>query len=266
MSEKDNEDGRIVTRRDGNVLVIGIDRPKKMNGWTPKMIEEYCAALTHFDRESDARCAVLYAEGPNFTAGLDLPRIAAIRATGRDVYPVDGLDIWNLRPPFRQKPLIVAVHGICFTVGVEISLSADIVVAAEGTRFNQMEVKRGIMAAGGATVRMAQSAGWGNAMRYLLTGDEWDTATALRFGWIQEVVPLGQQFDRAMQLARKIADEAAPLAVAATRVNVHLALTSGREAVLAHMAEARPRLFASEDAKEGVQSFREKRPARFSGR
>jgi enoyl-CoA hydratase len=261
-----NEDGRIVTGREGAVFIIGVDRPKKMNGWTPHMFAEYSAALTHFDRDSDARCALLYGEGPNFTAGLDLPKVAAVRAAGRDVYPVDGLDVWNLRAPFRQKPLIVAVHGICFTVGVELSLSADIVIAAEGTRFNQMEVKRGIMAAGGATIRMARSAGWGNAMRYLLTGDEWDAATALRFGWVQEVVPPGTQFERALEIARRIADECAPLAVAATRANVTLAVEAGREAALAHMAEARPRLFASEDAKEGVQSFKEKRPARFVGR
>ena len=84
------------------------------------------------------------------------------------------------------------MQGICFTLGIELMLAADIVIAAEDCRFAQIEVKRGIMPAGGATVRMVERAGWGNAQRYLLTGDEFGAAEALRLGFVQEVVPAGQ--------------------------------------------------------------------------
>ena len=103
----------------------------------------------------------------------------------------------------RTKPLVCAVQGICFTLGIELMLAADIVVAADDCRFAQIEVKRGIMPAGGATVRMVERAGWGNAQRYLLTGDEFGSAEALRLGFVQEVVPAGRQKERALEIARR---------------------------------------------------------------
>lgn len=262
----DNSDGRINVSSEGAVRLIGIDRPAKLNGFTPKMLREYAYAMTDFDRDPKARCALVYAEGENFTAGLDLPKLAEIWARGESPYPVDALDIWNLRPPFRRKPVVVAVKGICYTVGVEMMLSADIVIAADNCRFTQMEVKRGIMAAGGATIRMVERAGWGNAMRYLLTGDEWNADTALRFNFVQEIVPAGQEFDRAREIALKIAHTVAPLAVEATIANARAALEESPAAAVAGFDEIRLRLRRTEDAKEGVDSFREKRPPRFTGR
>ena len=88
------------------------------------------------------------------------------------------------------------MQGITFTIGIELMLAADVVVAASDCRFSQLEVKRGIMATGGATIRMVERAGWGNAMRYLLTGDEFDVATALRLGFVQEVTAPGDQLNR----------------------------------------------------------------------
>ena len=148
---------------------------------------------------------------------------------------------------------------------IELMLATDIVIAAGDCRFGQIEVKRGIFANHGATIRIVERAGWGNAMRYLLTGDEFDSATALRLGLVQEVVEPGQQLDRALELAEKIAAQA-PLAVQATLTNARKAVLHGPEAAALEFGPVQARLFASEDAAEGVASFKEKRAAVFKGK
>jgi enoyl-CoA hydratase/carnithine racemase len=259
----ENADGRIVSERDGPLSVITIDRPAKLNGFTPKMMRELARAITEYDEDRDARCALVKAEGPHFTAGLDLPKVVEAWRRGESLFPADALDIWDLRPPFRTKPLILAAKGICFTVGVELMLAADIVIAAEDCRFGQLEVRRGIMASGGATIRMVERAGWGNAMRYLLTGDEWDAETALRFNFVQEVVPTGREFERAKELALRIAERAAPLAVAATRANARVALAYGPDAGEAdHRADQRSCDRAWRDSRFVLRSHLPSRTAR----
>ena len=144
-------------------------------------------------------------------------------------------------------------------------LAADIVIAAANTRFSQLEVKRGIMATGGATIRMPERAGWGNAMRYLLTGDEFDAETALRLNLIQEIVETGDQLNRAIDIASKIAEQA-PLAVSQTIVSSRLAAEEGPVAAAAQFKEVQTKLMDSVDAEEGVVSFVERRAAHFTGR
>jgi enoyl-CoA hydratase/carnithine racemase len=194
-----------------------------------------------------------------------MPKIAPLRKAGKPLVPVGEVDPFNLREPLRTKPMIVALKGICFTVAIELMLAADIAIAAENCRFSQLEVKRGIMAGCGATFRMAERAGWGNAMQILLTGDEFGAREALRFNFVQEVVPVGQELVRALAIAENIARQA-PLAVQATMQNGRVALAQGWKAAYEQVAATQQRLYNSEDAKEGVQSFVEKRDARFVGR
>jgi enoyl-CoA hydratase/carnithine racemase len=164
----------------------------------------------------------------------------------------------------RAKPMVVAVKGICFTVGIELMLAADIVVAADNCRFSQLEVQRGIMATGGATLRMAERAGLGNAMLHLLTADEFGSAEALRSNFVQEVVPAGQELDEALRIAQRIAAQA-PQAVIETRRNVLKAIEQGPFAAVEDFGPVQRRLANSQDAAEGVRSFVERRPARFTG-
>jgi enoyl-CoA hydratase/carnithine racemase len=258
-------DGRITTERLGRIFAIGIDRPKKLNGFSPKMLIELAEAYTAMEREEEAWVGLLHAEGDNFTAGLELDKVAPFMRERGTVFPMGSVDPLSLRPPIRSKPLVCAVQGICFTLGIELMLAADIVVAAEGTRFAQIEVKRGIMPAGGATFRMVERAGWGNAQRYLLTGDEFGPAEALRLGFVQEVVPAGQQKERALELARSIAEQA-PLAVRASLASSRIAAEQGPHAAIRELNAQQSRLMGTEDAAEGVRSFIERRQARFSGR
>jgi enoyl-CoA hydratase/carnithine racemase len=165
----------------------------------------------------------------------------------------------------RTKPMIVAVKGITYTLGIELMLAADIVVAADNCRFSQLEVKRGIMATGGATLRMAERAGLGNALLHLLTGDEFGSAEALRLNFVQRVVPAGTELDEALKLANAIAAQA-PLAVVATRLNALKAVEHGPIAAMREFIDTQQGLSRSEDAAEGVRSFVERREARFQGR
>jgi enoyl-CoA hydratase len=258
-------DGQVKTEQREHLLLIGIDRPEKRNGFTPKIFAELAAAYTRLEREPELRVGVLYAEGDHFTAGLDMPKIAPLRRAGQPLIPVGEVDPFNLREPLRTKPLIVALKGICFTVAIELMLAADIAIAADNCRFSQLEVKRGIMPGCGATFRMQERAGWGNAMKLLLTGDEFTAAEALRFNFVQEVVPPGQELSRAIEVAERIARQA-PLAVQATMANGRIALTEGWRAAFAGIAATQQRLYSSEDAAEGVRSFTEKREAQFVGR
>ncbi len=175
------------------------------------------------------------------------------------------IDPFSLREPLRAKPVVCAVQGICFTLGIELMLAQDIVIAADDTRFAQIEVKRGIMPTGGATLRFVERAGWGNAQRYLLTGDEFGPAEALRLGFIQEIVPAGTQLDRALAIARTIAEQA-PLAVRASLASSRRYLEKGPLGIKPEMEAVQRKLATSEDAAEGLRSFVERRKANFKGR
>jgi enoyl-CoA hydratase len=258
-------DGQVKTEQREHVLLIGIDRPEKRNGFTPRIFSQLAAAYSQLQRSPELRCGVLYAEGDHFTAGLDMPKIVPLRRAGIPLIPPEEVDPFNLREPLRTKPMLVALKGICFTVAIELMLAADIAIAAGNCRFSQLEVKRGIMPGCGATFRMAERAGWGNAMQVLLTGDEFSAQDALRFNFVQEVVPVGRELPRALELAERIARQA-PLAVQATMQNGRIAMTQGWKAAYEQIASTQQRLYNSEDAKEGVQSFLEKREARFVGR
>ncbi len=266
MTEKtDSADGRITTELRDGLFLIGIDRPAKLNGFKPVMLRGMEQAYTRYEHEPEARCAVVFAEGANFTAGLDLPKVAPYLGQNTLLVEEGEIDPFESRPPLRSKPVVFAVHGICFTLGIEMMLAADVVVAAADTRFAQVEVKRGLMPTGGATIRMVQRAGWGNAMRYLLTGDEFDAQTALRLGFIQEIVEPGRQRERAIELAQTIAAQA-PLAVAATLWNARVALLEGPDTAGALFGATQTRLLASEDFQDGLRSFKEKRAPRFKGK
>ena len=129
-----------------------------------------------------------------------------------------------------------------------------------------MEINRGIYAFGGATIRLPRDAGWGNAMRWLLTGEEFGAAEAYRIGLVQEVVEPGRQLERAIEIAEAIATKSAPLGVKTTLASAHRARLEGEAAAFARLEPDMAVLFDSEDGREGLRSFVERRAARFTGR
>ena len=174
---------------------------------------------------------------------------------------------WRTYGRAVSKPIVVAVHGLCLTLGIELLLAADVRVAADDARFAQVEIKRGIFPFGGGCARWVSTCGWGNAMRYLLTGDELDAREAERIGLVQEVVPGGAAavLERALALAGTIAAQA-PLGVQATLASARLATAAGEQAAARELLPTLQRLMGSDDAREGLLSFMERRAARFTGR
>jgi enoyl-CoA hydratase/carnithine racemase len=252
---------KITTETRGALLLIGVNRPEKMNAFDADMLRGLSEAYTRMESDPAIRCGVVFAHGDHFTAGLDLMNVAPLMLQGQ--LDLGGVDPWGVQARRRTKPTVIAVHGRCLTLGIELCLAQDVTVAASNTRFAQIEVKRGIFPFGGATIRLPQVAGWGNAMRWLLTGDEFGAEEAHRIGLVQEVVEPGKQLERAIEIAETIAAQA-PLAVQATLANARLALDA--EAAARALLPEILRLMQSEDAREGLMSFVERRAAKFSGK
>jgi enoyl-CoA hydratase len=263
MSEAVLQVGRVRQERHGHILKIVLDNPGKMNAFSPEMMEELSTAFTVLDREEELWVGVLCAEGKHFTAGLDMPKFFGPTAVKMN-RPAGNIDPFGLESRCR-KPIVTAIQGVCFTIGIEIMLAGDIVVAADDVRLCQMESKRGIAPLGGAHFRFLTRAGWGNAMYHLFLCDEFTAAEAYRIGLVQEVVPAGQQIDRAMAIAELIARNA-PLGIQVTKEAGRKFIEAGERAAIDVIPEIRGRVLDSEDAKEGIQSFVERRAAVFQGR
>lgn len=256
---------RITFEKAGRVARIGLHRAAKRNAFDLLMLRELSQAITDYEDDPELWCAVLFAHGEHFTAGLELNEVGPAVANGAPLFPEGGVDPLGLGPRKREKPLVMAVQGYCLTIGIELLLAADIRLAADSTKFGQIEIKRGIMPFGGATMRMPALTGWGNAMRYLLTGDLFDAAEALRIGLVQDVTPASELLDRATAIAARVAAQA-PLGVRATLASARSAMDEGEAAEVDKLLSRARALMGSEDAAEGVRSFVERRDAVFKGR
>jgi enoyl-CoA hydratase/carnithine racemase len=247
---------------DGRVMKITVDNVRKRNAFVPEMMAALGEALTDFDRDDELWVLVLCAAGEHTTAGLDMPKFFGPGAS-RVEPPPDSLDPFALKRR-TLKPVVAVVQGITYTIGIEMMLAADIVVAADTARFCQMESKRGIAPLGGAHFRFLTRTGWGNAMYHLMLCDEFDARRAKEIGLVQEVVPYGAHIERGMEIAHTIAKNA-PLGLRAMKQAALRYIEAGEAAAIAAIPGIREQVLGSEDAKEGIRSFVERREARFVG-
>ncbi len=262
----DEDLGTITTEQNGHILEITVDRQAKRNAFTPKMFTEMQAAYTRLDEEDDLWVGLVKFAGEHTTAGLDLPKFFGDMQRSEDSNKkADELvDIFALKRRCT-KPIVMAVQGITFTIGLEMMLAADISIAADDCRFCQMEPKRGLGVFAGGNFRQVERAGWGNAMYHLLRADEFGAERALQLGYVQEVHPAGKHIERARVIAQEIAANA-PLAIQYIKQANLAYIKDGEEAAIALIPEMRRVTSSSEDAKEGMASFMERRPAEFKGK
>jgi enoyl-CoA hydratase len=253
---------KITTEQIGHIYKIGLNRPEKMNAADEQLLHELSLAYGELDRNPELWVGVVHAHGDHFTAGLDLFDVGPKMQRGKlQMVPEGGLDPWGIQSHQVKKPVVMATRGTCYTLGVELALASEIVVAASDSKFGQLEVSRAILPFGGGTIRLPRVAGHAKAMQYLLTGDRWGAQEALEMGMINEIVEPGQELDRAMEFAQKIADQA-PLAVQATLESARNADTEAeKKLLLGRLGQ----LMQTKDVARGMKAFVTKKPAKFKG-
>ncbi len=258
-------DNRITYEVQDYICLIGFNRADKRNAFDSHMILQLSKALTSYENDNNLRCALIFAHGEHFTAGLDLMELQDKVDKGIFEFKDDQIDPWGVGGRLRTKPVVVAIQGTCFTAGIELMLNSDVVIVSDNSNFAQMEVQRGIMPFGGATVRFVAAAGWQKAMPYLLTGKNFDAQTADKLGIVSEVVPNGEEYARALTIAKEIST-AAPLGVKGLLSSAQDAARNGAGVALGNIHSYLPALFHSEDAKEGAVAMVERRAAEFVGK
>jgi len=255
----------VTTERRGHIMLIGVDRQDKRNAWNVEVIQGVAAAYTELSNDADLRVGVVFAHGDDFTAGLDLMDVLPALTTGdpADVLPTDLCDPWDFLGEPCTKPIVVAVQGRCYTLGIELILASQVSVAASDTVFAQLEVARGIVPLGGGTHRLPGRLGTAG-LRWLLTAESFDARQALEAGMVNEVVDVGAQLERAIEIAETIA-ASAPLAVQSALATSRAAERAERDAAAASVRESVAALITSGDAMEGMNAMIEKRAPHFTG-
>jgi enoyl-CoA hydratase len=252
----------VLTDTDGAVGIVRINRPQVRNALNQQTIAELVDALEAFDRDDAIRCMILTGDDRAFAAGADITQM--VDATAVDVLDDDNFARWTR---FRaiHKPVIAAVSGYALGGGCELVLMCDLVIASETAQFGQPEVKIGIIPGAGGTQRWARSTGKVRTMEAVLTGEPVSAGEAHRIGLVNRVVPAGAHMDEALRLAKVIAQRP-PLAVRLGKEAVNHAMEVGLTAGLEFERKLFYLLFASDDKREGMRAFLEKRPGRFTGR
>ncbi|MCO6450119.1 MAG: enoyl-CoA hydratase/isomerase family protein [Caldilineales bacterium] len=247
---------------DGRVGVIRFNRPKALNALSPELMAELGDALVEFDADPNIGCILITGNERAFAAGADIKAMA--QASAMDMVATDLISRWETIHSI-SKPIVAAVSGFCLGGGCELAMSCDIIVASESAQFGQPEINLGIIPGFGGTQRLTHAVGKSAAMEMVLTGRTLSAEEARSYGLVNHVYPVEVYFAEAVKLAAKIAAQApiaARLAKEAVNKSFEMSLHEGLnyERRLFHM------LFASEDQKEGMAAFIEKRKPNWTGK
>jgi enoyl-CoA hydratase/carnithine racemase len=267
MTDTTNNTATLLTvERREHVVLLGINRPADDNRIDPQTYSLLAEAYYQYEHDPSLRAAVLFGHGSHFSKGIDVAAFAPLISSGDN--PLDKsrmIDPWGKTKPVLSKPVVVVAHGDTWNLGHELCLAADIRVAAANARFAQTENTQARMPGSGATVRFVRDAGWGQAMRYLLTGDFWDAQQAKSMGLFQDIAATPEAaLELGIQLATKIA-ACAPLSVKMTLASAHLAIDEGEEKALFALNAQRKALYTTQDFQENLKAHAENRPPIYHG-
>jgi enoyl-CoA hydratase len=254
-----NDQTVLTERRDG-VLLITLNRPDARNAVNLALAEGIAAALDELDSDAALQVGVLTGAGAGFCAGMDLKAFV----TGERPWVADR-GFAGIVERASRKPLIAAIEGFAVAGGLEVALACDLIVAARGARLGIPEVKRSLVAAGGALLRLPQRIPYGLAMELALTGDPIDAERAYELGLVNRLADPGAAVDVALALAARIAPNA-PLALDATKQVLQHARDWDEATFWERQGEITAPVFVSEDAREGATAFAEKRAPVWKGR
>jgi enoyl-CoA hydratase/carnithine racemase len=257
----------ITVERRGDIVLVGLNRPFIQNRLDPPTRIRLAETLYQYEHDPSLRALVLFGHGEHFSRGIDVDASqAGIIAGQRPASTAPTIDVLGNGQPHRSKPLVVVVHGDTWNLGHEIYLAGDVRVAAANTRFGQDENTHGRFPGGGATVRFVREAGWGNAMRYMLTGDHWPAEESYRMGITQQIAPSPEAaLEAGVAIARKIA-ACAPLSIKATLGSAHQYVDPLEADALSKLGAQYSALYRTEDFVEGRRAEAEGRLPRYQGK
>jgi enoyl-CoA hydratase/carnithine racemase len=259
-------EAKITVERRREIVLIGVNRPQSYNRFDPDAFFGLAKAYYDFDNDPSLRAAVFFGHGESFSRGIDVDAFVPLARTGKPFALKEGMLDPFARAQHLSKPLIVVVHGDTWNMAHELHLVADIRVASADVRFGQDENTHGRFPGGGSTIRFVREAGWGNAMRYMLTGDHWGAEEAYRIGVIQAIAPNpAKALDAGIGLAQKIA-ACGPLGIKTTLESAHLANDPSEAAAFAKLDEQFGALFHTADFIEGRKAEAEGRPPVYQGK
>lgn len=251
----------ITTGREEGVGMIILNRPKILNALNLTLIDELVAELEKLDKDPDIRAILLTGNEKAFAAGADINEM--VEASAIEIMKRDQFAVWD-RISLISKPIIGAVSGFALGGGCELMMNCDIVIASETAVIGQPEIKLGVMPGAGGTQRLVRAVGLRKAMEMLLTGEPISANEALRCGLVNRVVPVEAYYQEALKLAKQIAAQP-PLAVQVIKKAANKAEDLPLQDGMEYERNGFYLLLASEDRKEGMQAFLEKRKPRFTG-
>jgi len=251
----------LVEQRDA-VTLVTLNRPQALNALNNQMLSELIAAFAAYDADPSQRCLVLTGSEKAFAAGAD---IKEMQSQGfADMYSANFFGGWE-QVTATRKPWIAAVGGFALGGGCEVAMMADFIIAADSARFGQPEIKLGVTPGMGGSQRLALAVGKAKAMEMCLTGRMMDAAEAERSGLVAKVVRAAELLDEAMKTATQIASMA-PLAAIATKEMINAAFEMGLSQGIRFERRLFHGLFGTDDQKEGMTAFVDKRPGNWTGR
>jgi enoyl-CoA hydratase len=254
----------ILCERARHLAHITLNRPECGNRISMEMFRDLGEEFTALDADPAIRCILLTANGADFSLGVDVPDVLPSWAAGNSPFEAHHVNPFGTTGPRRRKPLVIVAQGQCFNAGLELALAADIVIAAENTRFAFHEIHFGVYPYGGGLFRMIRAAGWNAAMRCALTGAEFGATEALCMNVVAQVCPLAEAEAAGAALATAISNKA-PLAVQAALAQAQTWADRGEGAALSHSVPDIIRLLSSRDAGEAMRAAAEGRAPVFSG-